>query len=168
VCAGYYVDDGIVFVTSKEQLDARMEVRVYNCRDLLKLARLPGDPSESRRRAGAVGPPGIPGPEGAPGAPGPAGGIPGGAGLGGLGEGFGVEMPVASGPGAELIEILQHTVRPDSWDIQGGPGAISDYRGLIVVSNTIEVHRKIDRVLEMLREAAAKEALMLDAKEKTK
>jgi hypothetical protein len=78
-------------------------------------------------------------------------------------------MPGPSGPGGELIDILQHTVRPESWDVQGGPGSISDYRGLIVVSNTIEIHRKIDRVLEMLREAAEKEAIAAaDAKDRAK
>jgi hypothetical protein len=36
----------------------------------------------------------------------------------------------------------------------GGPGSISEYHGLIVVTQTAKTHKKVERVLDMLREAS--------------
>jgi hypothetical protein len=36
----------------------------------------------------------------------------------------------------------------------GGPGSIKEFGGLIVVSHSSHTHRKLERVLDMLREAA--------------
>jgi len=54
-----------------------------------------------------------------------------------------------------LIEIITTTIKPDSWDNVGGPGAIdqSENAGSLVVSHTIIVHRQIERLLSSLRRA---------------
>ena len=45
----------------------------------------------------------------------------------------------------------------DSWDDVGGPGSISEYNGLVVITQTAAVHKKVERLFDMLREAAGLE-----------
>jgi hypothetical protein len=96
---------------------------------------------------------------GAPGGldPGSAGGPP------GMMGGMGMAMP-ANQPRNEhevhaqaLIQLIVTNVEPDSWSEMGGPGSISAYHGLIVATQTAQVHKKIERVLDMLREAGGLE-----------
>ena len=54
----------------------------------------------------------------------------------------------------ELIEIVTTAVDVDTWQEMGGPGTIGQYNGLIVVSQSARTHAKIEKVLDMLREAA--------------
>ena len=54
----------------------------------------------------------------------------------------------------DLIELITSIVKPDSWDDVGGPGTIDAFNGLLVVSQTAEVHQSVERLLDMLREAA--------------
>jgi hypothetical protein len=56
----------------------------------------------------------------------------------------------------QLMEILTTAVDPQSWTEQGGPGTIGQYNGLIVVSQSARTHTKVEKVLEMLREAASR------------
>ena len=56
----------------------------------------------------------------------------------------------------QLMDILVTAVDPASWSDQGGPGTIGQYNGLIVVSQSARTHTKIEKVLEMLREAAGR------------
>ncbi len=150
---GYYIDDGIIIVTTRDTLDTHMEVRVYNCRDLLQLPRM-------KRPAGtkpAAGGPGDAGPADAAGGGALGGGVGGAGGfgagaLGGIGGG-----PALGGYDVELIDVLRTNVKPDSWSASGGPGDIAEYRGMLVVTQTPEVHRKIEELLEMLRLSVAKE-----------
>ena len=57
-----------------------------------------------------------------------------------------------------LISLITTNVDSQSWTVTGGPGSISEYNGLIVVTQTAQTHRKIERTLDMLREAAGLEA----------
>jgi hypothetical protein len=149
---GYYVDDGIVIVTSKEDLHTRTEVRVYNCRDLLELPRLKARPRGSKATtdpAAAAG----------PGSKAPAAGPMGGDGLGyagGLGGGGFATIPLEGriGEDVELIDVLRTNINPDSWREAGGVGEVAEYRGMLVVTQTADVHRRIDQLLEMLRQSA--------------
>ena len=52
-----------------------------------------------------------------------------------------------------LIDLIQSTVQPQTWDAQGGPGAIRpfDTNLSLVVSQTQEVHEEIADLLEQLR-----------------
>lgn len=56
-----------------------------------------------------------------------------------------------------LIDLMTTNVDPESWQEVGGPGSVSAYHGLIVVTQTARTHKKIERVLDMLREAAGLE-----------
>ncbi len=94
-------------------------------------------------------------------------GMMGGAGMGGMMGGMG--MPASgmeSGGGRpqrpmseqdlkaeQLMNIVTTAVEPDSWSEMGGPGTIGQYNGLIVVSQSARTHAKIEKVLDMLREA---------------
>ncbi len=85
-------------------------------------------------------------------------GTPQGAGQGGRGT-----VPIG-GPGGmgggviadfdSLIELITTTIDPDSWDDVGGPGSIAEFATnlSLVISQTQEVHEKIDRLLAQLRE----------------
>ena len=52
-----------------------------------------------------------------------------------------------------LIETLQSTVRPQSWDMVGGPGSIKGLQGALIVSQSQEVQQEIFSLLEALRKA---------------
>jgi len=44
---------------------------------------------------------------------------------------------------AQLIEAITGTIEPESWDINGGPGSIREFRGRLIVRNSPLVHQKI-------------------------
>jgi hypothetical protein len=57
--------------------------------------------------------------------------------------------------GPELVEIIQQTISPATWNINGGNGAIVYFvpRRAIVVSAPADVHAQVDDLLEQLRAA---------------
>jgi hypothetical protein len=57
--------------------------------------------------------------------------------------------------GPELVELIQATISPDTWNINGGRGAIVYYGPLhvLVVSAPDEVHAQIGGVLGQLNVA---------------
>jgi len=57
-----------------------------------------------------------------------------------------------------LMDLITTNVNHDSWREVGGPGAISEYNGLVVVTQTAETQKEIERMLDMLRKAAGLEA----------
>ncbi len=71
--------------------------------------------------------------------------------------------PASTGPGAfgsgsgadfdSLIELIQKTVDPNTWEANAGPGSIAPFETnlSLVVSQTQEVHEKIVELLEQLR-----------------
>jgi hypothetical protein len=87
-----------------------------------------------------------------------AGGPMGGLG-GSMGGGFAPAEPLTAEEkrARSLMNLITTNVNPESWDEMGGPGQISEYHGLIVVTQTVEIHKKIERVLDMLREASGLE-----------
>jgi hypothetical protein len=162
----YLVKDEVLQITSIHDAQAAMEIHIYDCRDILAM---PGP---------GQGP--LPGGEGAAGGFGPAPGVggPGGA-MVALGE--------HDRRAAQLMTILTTNVDPRTWQaaigayggvipgggmvggipagggaadvpLPGSGGTISEYNGLIVVTQTAQTHKKIEHVLEMLREAAGLDA----------
>ena len=55
----------------------------------------------------------------------------------------------------ELIDLIQRTISPQSWDVNGGQGSMFYYRPLmaLVVRTTSEVHGDVGGLLEALRRA---------------
>ncbi len=63
-----------------------------------------------------------------------------------------------AGPGDHgevLVSLIEKTISPDSWDVNGGPGSIIYYAPLkvLVISATGEVHGNVGGVLDGLRRA---------------
>lgn len=85
--------------------------------------------------------------------------------LGGPGQVFDAGADARSSSGAfgggmrdysdDLIELIEATIAPTSWETNGGNGVIRYYPGLmaLVVSATSEVHNDVGVVLENLRDA---------------
>jgi hypothetical protein len=83
-------------------------------------------------------------------------------GFGGQGAGMGVGGAPGGGPGnadddygPSLVELIQNTISPESWDVNGGAGSIYYWRGqrALVVRATGDVHDAIGGVLEQLDRA---------------
>ncbi len=55
----------------------------------------------------------------------------------------------------ELIDLIQRTIKPDHWDVAGGPGSMFYYRPLmaLVVRATSEVHGDVGGLMGALRRA---------------
>ncbi len=58
----------------------------------------------------------------------------------------------------QFVQLLQTTVAPDTWSASGGAGTMEVFSGLLVVNQSEEVHERIEKLLQMLREAARREA----------
>ncbi len=51
----------------------------------------------------------------------------------------------------DLIDLITSTIKPTTWDEVGGPGSIMPAAGMLVISQTQEVHEEIEGVLANLR-----------------
>ncbi len=56
--------------------------------------------------------------------------------------------------GPALVALIQKTIAPDSWDVNGGPGAVVYYgqSRALVVRQRAEVHEQLDGVIRGLRQ----------------
>ena len=147
----YVEKDGILMITTPEEAQNTLVIQVYHCRDLL---------ADDLRKAAAknVGTKGNS--DGAVGEAASPGGFGGeGGGLGGMiATGEGLSNPAVREQRAQqLMNLLTTNVDQQSWLQSGGPGTISEFSGLIVVTQSAETHRKVERTLDMLREAAGLE-----------
>lgn len=72
-------------------------------------------------------------------------------GFGGLGGGFG--GGTADDNGEALVELIQAVIKPDHWDVNGGPGAIYYWRNqrALVIRATDDVHGSAGDVLQQVR-----------------
>ena len=176
----YIICDGIVLVTTEQDLENVAVVRVYNCRDLLAIntstdageGNADGD-EESEFGSNPIGasPPGSPRSgnkqqrRATPGATPPASNqsnaavVPRNV-LAQLGSGgFGGNLaPQPRSRDEQLMGIITTAVVPESWSDMGGPGTIAEFDGLIVIRHNPRIHRQVERVLEMLRKASEKQA----------
>jgi hypothetical protein len=150
----YVEKDDLIVITTPEDAESELQIRVYDCRDLLAMGppdvkqvpRAPVPPSAMRSE---MSPP-----------PSSKEQLPqlGGGGTSVNGP-FKQQEPVSEldRRAEDLIDLVIGTVKPDSWDDVGGPGGIDAYNGLVVVAQTDEVHKKVERLFDMLREAAGLE-----------
>ncbi len=126
----YMLDNGVVIVTTPEEVEQSLEIRVYAVGDLVQ------PPSKPAAVEFDPGRPSYPGPAGAA-----------------IGAALGASSHVS-----ELMDLITSTVEPTSWEEVGGPATIRDYRGALVIAQTYQGHRKVEKLLEGLREAIAKQA----------
>lgn len=130
----YLVIDDAIVITTPEDAGSRLITRVYDCRELMKLP----SPVKKVARARAA------------------------TQVDGIGTS---EIPVAApekgkeaGPDGgyditDLVRLIQTTVAPDTWDEVGGPGSMADFKGLVTVSQTQDVHDQVEKLLNMLHKA---------------
>lgn len=72
-----------------------------------------------------------------------------------VGSGYG---GAAGDNGDELVDLIQNTIRPEFWDVNGGPGKIVFYRPLnvLVIRATSEIHGELSTGLDELRRAGGR------------
>jgi hypothetical protein len=140
----YVVRDGIVVITSMESLADASEAKAYPVVDLLKLHVPPVDAGDADGGPHALG-------------PGAAGGF--GGGLGGM-PGGGL-VPVVNDPhtplaASALINVVERTVAPETWESMGGSGTITYYGDMLIIRQSPRVHREVEQVLALLRATVQK------------
>lgn len=145
---GYYAQDGIVFITGTGDprlLERQLEVRVYNCRDLLRIPALPkkhapeeaADGADARALAAKA--------------------------LKIVEQRLADESAAAfaggvvPGESAELIRVLQSAGPAQDWEENGGTASIKAFNGLMTIRTKPEIHRNIESLLKMLRESVKDE-----------
>ena len=133
----FVTHDDVIMITTPEDAGSQLVTRVYDCRELMKL------PSPVRRVKKEQPPPTSV--FGRPQFPANAS------------EKKGEVAPDGGYEISDLIENITVTVAPDSWDDVGGPGSAADFKGLLTVSQTQEVHEQIESLLNMLHKAGGLE-----------
>ena len=135
----YLAADDIIVITTPEDAGSRLITRVYDCRELMKL---PSPVKKVKQPApanpgGGIGTPEIPAqaPEKKKEEVGPDGGY----------------------DITDLMHLITTTVAPDTWDEVGGPGSLADFKGLVTVSTTQDVHDQVEKLLNMLHKAGGLE-----------
>jgi len=151
----YVEKDGLLLITTPEDAESKLEIRVYDCRDLLAMPapQVPSPPAD-RRPAHPISPP-------ASDAGAPAGSRQLGVSIGGNIN----ATPRRRTPETELerrtdqlSDLITSSVQADSWNEVGGPGSITSYNGLYVVAQTTRVQSQVEQLLNLLREAAGLDA----------
>jgi general secretion pathway protein D len=164
----YLLKDDIILITTPEDAESKLVICVYDCRDILatasrskngtKTSDQPASESqtgESTHAARLLTPEELRNSRGR-------------NQMGGsLGGDIGQNIPhrdaflrslTEEGRKAELLlDVVIISVAPDTWDQVGGPGSITEFGGLIVVSQTQLVQDEVERLFDMLREAAGLE-----------
>lgn len=163
---GYTIDDGVITISTADDLANNKLTRVYDIRDLIiNIPDFTNAPifdltslsnSSSQGGAGGVG-------------GGVGGGIGGGGGGGGGSSGglFGnsnqnnQQNQQQTGPTRQelvdsIIKLITDTIAPDSWrDAGGSVGAIKELQGQLIVTQTPENQKALVNLLEQLREQRA-------------
>ncbi|MGI8979312.1 MAG: hypothetical protein ACR2FY_08810 [Pirellulaceae bacterium] len=134
----YVLHDNVLMITTPEDAGSQLVTRVYDCRELMKLP----SPIKKGKR------PKAPGSQSEIGTTGLPAQVP---------EKKDDASPDGGYEVADLIEVVIGTVKPDSWEDVGGPGSIKDFKGLITVSQTQEVHEEVEELLNMLHMAGGLE-----------
>jgi hypothetical protein len=141
----YVVKDDVLIFTTQEhaEIPSMMIARVYDCRELLALPRPPGSvrPKASRDAGGFFSVQDVP----------PTKSLPD---TGGVSSAHDDTPQSEIADSENLIDVITTIVDPESWVDVGGPGAIAEYKGLLTVATTEETHQKVERLLNMLHEAA--------------
>jgi hypothetical protein len=141
--------------TRPAEEESAVVLRTYSIADLVRATQdypLPNGVVAPQIVAGSTGLFGGGGGGGAPGAY-PGGFMP--------GAGMGMEAPAPQHTGVQspvvsvdsIIRLLQETIRPESWLVNGGAeGSISSLGSLLIIRQSTEAHQQIEALLSQLRE----------------
>src|SRR4051812_308595 len=56
---------------------------------------------------------------------------------------------------AELIDLLQSAIQPESWEDVGGPGSVRMFRNMLVIRQTASAFGEIEALLHSMRSMMA-------------
>jgi hypothetical protein len=132
----YWLEDGVVIVTTQDEVDSHLETRFYRINDLVALDNEPMSIDKSVTKTLAALDDSTSENKGGKKAQARS--------LKDLKEDYAANVD-------NLIDVITTTIKPTAWDAVGGPGSISEYRGVLVVSQTQDVHREIPKLLDKLR-----------------
>ncbi|MFM1823687.1 MAG: hypothetical protein RI967_1953, partial [Planctomycetota bacterium] len=169
----FSIEDGVVVISSQEQLRRKTFAIVYDIRDLLfEVPYFDNAPDfnlgaalqQGGQQGGGMGGGMGGGGGGFGGGGGGFGGGGGGMGGGGMGGGGGGGGGIIGDPGddperksreeliEQITEIIQEQIDPDGWrDAGGDTGSIQELNGNLIITNTAKNHREIEGLLSQLR-----------------
>ncbi|MEE8522353.1 MAG: hypothetical protein V3T72_00350, partial [Thermoanaerobaculia bacterium] len=162
----YAIQDGILTISSEDQLRKRTITVVYDIRDLLfevpYFDNAPELDLDSALNQGNNQGGGFGGGGGGGGGGGFGGGGGGGSGRGGGGgsifgdPGDDPDRPSRDELVEQIVSILQDNIDPDGWrDLGGDTGTLQELNGNLIITNTPRNHREIVGLLAQLREIRA-------------
>jgi len=140
----YIVDEGVIRISTKEDLSTNTATRVYDIRDLIvRVPSFPGpDLSLARSDTETTS-------------------TSGGSGLfdsGDTGTGTGGAEPTKTKAElvTEILQMIRDSIAQETWIEKGGTiGSVRELNGQLVVTQTPENHRRLLGLLQQLREASA-------------
>ena len=146
----FYMGDGVIHISTREQTDKQMFTRIYPVEDLLVDIPDFDNPPDLSLQATSTGGSGGKG-GGGGGGSGRGGGGGGGGGAGGL---FGAGNAAAGGATDEksmthreradaLVTLIRNTIYPEIWKENGGPASINYYSGKLIVTAPRSVHEAL-------------------------
>ena len=134
----YYVDDGVIQVTTQEAADKELISKTYGIQDLLfQPIDATGAPQLDLQSASQGS---------------SAGGGGGGGGSGGgqsLFSGSGNQQQNQTADSQkdradEIIKLITDSVKPELWQVNGGTATISYYRGMLIVNAPRSIHEMLE------------------------
>ena len=141
---GYVIDEGVITISTKDDLARQTIVRVYDIRDLI--IRVPNfsGPSIDLENVGGNN---VGGNNAST-----SGGL-----FGNVSDNEGEENQISRQELIDnILEMVRSTIAPDTWiENSGTIGSIRELGGTIVVNQTPESHEALGRLLEQLRETKA-------------
>ena len=151
---GYTIDEGVITVSTADELAKNVVVRVYDIRDLiLNVPNFNNAPNFSLEAAQNSG--------GSQGGGGGQQGVTQGGATNTLFSGSGTTQQQNVGPTRQelvdaITKLVEDTVSSDSWKDNGGStGALRELEGQLIVTQTPENHRQLVALLEKLRQSRA-------------
>ena len=133
---GYEVVDGVLMISTQEELSRHMDTRVYDVHDLLANVA-------AQRIAHAVGSEGED-------VPSVARDI--------VGNPIPVDDDTLDQVGEELVDLVTNVIEPDSWDVNGGVAQVRRFSGSLVVRQSAGVQSQVEDLLNSLRASESRAA----------
>jgi hypothetical protein len=128
----FYIDDGIIEVTTKELADQDMITKIYPVDDLIMEVPDFDNAPDFQLQGSTTG-----------------GGSSGGNLFGGnIGGDDNNQGKTRAERAQELIDIIQAVIQPDVWDINGGRAAIRFLNGSLIVTAPRSVHEALGRPVD--------------------
>lgn len=154
VALGFVLDEGVLTISTREDLSTNVYTRVYDIRDLI--VRVPNFTGQRMDLGSAGGNRGGTGSTGGTGGGGLFGGTGTGTGTTGTGNAGEEETLTRTEMVTQILDLVRNTIDRDSWIDNGGRvGSIAELSGQIVVTQTADNHTRLLDLLKQLREQRA-------------